>query len=63
MTRPLVLTRARLLGDDAPVDLLLRDGRVQAVGAGAADAAGPAAERVDLDGRTVRPASGTSTRT
>lgn len=56
MTSPLVLTRARLLGSDDPVDLLLRDGRVQAVGAGVADAPGAAAaERVDLDGRTVLP--------
>ncbi|WP_432456986.1 amidohydrolase [Cellulomonas iranensis] len=59
LPRPLVLHRARLLGADAPVDVVVRDGRLAAVrpvGAaldGAAGAAG--AEVVDLDGRWVVP--------
>ncbi|MBD7918493.1 amidohydrolase [Cellulomonas sp. Sa3CUA2] len=51
--RPLVLHRARLLGRDAPVDVVLRDGRISVIGA-AADA-GPGVDVVDLDGRLVLP--------
>ncbi|GIG40271.1 amidohydrolase [Cellulomonas phragmiteti] len=56
--RPLVLHRARLLGRDAPVDLVLRDGRLAAV---APSSSGPRAhgapdgDVVDLDGRLVVP--------
>ncbi|GAA3799187.1 amidohydrolase [Cellulomonas soli] len=50
----LLLARARRLTDPAPVDVLLRDGRVAAIGpTGTLDA--PGAERVDLDGRTLMP--------
>jgi predicted amidohydrolase YtcJ len=52
---PLVLTRARLLGAARTVDVLLRDGRVQAVGPDVARTAGAGVEQVDLDGRTVLP--------
>lgn len=53
--RPLILRRARLLGRDAPVDLVLRDGRIASVGAGDG-AGGPAgADVVDLAGRLVLP--------
>lgn len=51
----LVLTRARLLGAARTVDVLLRDGRVQAVGPDVARTAGAGVEQVDLDGRTVLP--------
>lgn len=47
----LLLTGARLVGADRPTDLLLRDGRIAAVGP--TDAAGT--DRIDLDGRTVMP--------
>jgi predicted amidohydrolase YtcJ len=54
----LLLTGARLLGraSDRPVDLLLREGRVEAIGpdlAAAHPSAAARAERVALDGRTV----------
>lgn len=52
---PLVLTRARLLGAARTVDVLLRHGRVQAVGPDVARTAGAGVEQVDLDGRTVLP--------
>ncbi len=55
MTAPLVLTRARLLGAARTVDVLLRDGRVHAVGPDVARTAGVGVEQVDLDGRTVLP--------
>ena len=66
VSRPLVLRRARLLGQDAPVDVVLRDGRIASVGPmaatadGSASAAAPGAapstvEVVDLDGRLVLP--------
>lgn len=55
MSRPLVLTRARLLGAARTVDVLLRDGRVHAVGPDVARTAGAGVEQVDLDGRTVVP--------
>ncbi|WP_249670622.1 amidohydrolase [Cellulomonas wangleii] len=51
---PLVLRRARLLGQEAPVDVVLRDGRVAAIG-GAVDLSGEAVEAVDLDGRLLLP--------
>jgi predicted amidohydrolase YtcJ len=54
-TAPLVLTRARLLGAARTVDVLLRDGRVHAVGPDVARTAGAGVEQVDLDGRTVLP--------
>lgn len=54
-TGPLVLTRARLVGAARPVDVLLRDGRVHAVGPDVARTAGAGVEQVDLDGRTVLP--------
>lgn len=50
--RTLVLRRARLHGRDAPVDVVLRDGRIAAVG-GPPDHAG--AHVVDLDGRWLLP--------
>lgn len=57
--RPLVLRRARLLGRDAPVDLVLRDGRLAAVepsSAGVRASGGDGGvEAVDLDGRLVLP--------
>lgn len=46
---PLVLHRARLVGRDRPVDVVLRDGRIASV-----EDAG-AARGVDLDGRMVLP--------
>lgn len=55
MTAPLVLTRARLIGAARTVDVLLRDGRVHAVGPDVARTAGAGVEQVDLDGRTVLP--------
>ncbi len=55
----LLLTGGRIIdpanGRDEPGDLLLRDGRVAAVGAGAAAAAGPGAEVRDVSGRVVAP--------
>lgn len=54
-TAPLVLTHARLVGAARTVDVLLRDGRVHAVGPGVAQSAGAGVEQVDLDGRTVIP--------
>ncbi|WP_448630486.1 amidohydrolase [Cellulomonas soli] len=54
MTHDLLLAGARRLTDPAPVDVLLREGRVAAVGPVGAVAA-PGAERVDLDGRVVMP--------
>ena len=56
MPRPLVLSRARLVGRDAPVDLVLRDGRLAGVvpqGTGVERADAP--EVVDLEGRLVLP--------
>ncbi len=50
---PLVLADARLLGGDAPVDVLLRDGVVVAVGPGLATPRG--GERVALAGRWLVP--------
>jgi predicted amidohydrolase YtcJ len=55
VTAPLVLTRARLVGAARTVDVLLRDGRVHAVGPDVARTAGAGVEQVDLDGRTVLP--------
>jgi predicted amidohydrolase YtcJ len=54
-TAPLVLTHARLVGAARTVDVLLRDGKVHAVGPGVARTAGAGVEQVDLDGRTVIP--------
>ncbi|MCG2798180.1 MAG: amidohydrolase family protein [Cellulomonas sp.] len=51
MTAPLVLRRARRLGSPVPVDLLLADGRVSAVG----QVTSRDVEQVDLDGRWVLP--------
>ncbi|RHA37807.1 amidohydrolase [Cellulomonas rhizosphaerae] len=45
----LLLRRARRIGHDEPVDLLLRDGRIASL------SGGTAAEEVDLDGRIVMP--------
>ena len=50
-TVPTLLRSARLLGGDAPVDVLLRDGRVAEVGPSLAHA-GPV---VDVDGRWLMP--------
>lgn len=50
---PVMLRRARLLGTDRPVDLLLRDGRIAALAPSLPDE--PGAEPVDLDGRIVVP--------
>ena len=55
---PLLLARARLLGRSDLVDVVLREGRIAAIGpAGTLDAAldGAPVERVDLDGRTLMP--------
>ncbi|GIG21528.1 amidohydrolase [Cellulomonas chitinilytica] len=49
----MVLTGARRVGGAGPVDVLVRDGRIAALGAGLD--AGPRAERVALDGRFVVP--------
>lgn len=54
-TAPLVLTHARLVGAARTVDVLLRDGRIHAVGPDVARTAGVGVEQVDLDGRTVLP--------
>ncbi|HEY0188738.1 MAG TPA: amidohydrolase [Cellulomonas sp.] len=54
-TAPLVLTHARLAGAARTVDVLLRDGRIHAVGPEVADVAGAGVQQVDLDGRTVLP--------
>jgi predicted amidohydrolase YtcJ len=50
---PVLLRRARLFGADAPVDVLLRDGRVAALAPRLPEE--PGAETVDLDGRVVVP--------
>jgi predicted amidohydrolase YtcJ len=52
---PLLVTGARPLGARRTVDVLLRDGRVAAVGPDLTGRAGAATERVDADGRTVLP--------
>jgi len=54
-TVPILLRAARLVGSDDPVDVLLRDGRVAAIGPDLAAAAGPHAEHVPLDGRWLMP--------
>ncbi|RMI13961.1 amidohydrolase [Cellulomonas triticagri] len=54
-TTPLVLLGARLLGAPRTVDVLLRDGRIQAVGPDLARTAGSGVEQVDAGGRTVLP--------
>ncbi|MEZ0447136.1 amidohydrolase [Cellulomonas sp. ICMP 17802] len=51
----LLLRQARLVDGDQPVDVLLRDGRVAAVGADLTAAAGPRATHVPLDGRWLMP--------
>ncbi|WP_448058625.1 amidohydrolase [Cellulomonas hominis] len=51
----LLLTGVRLIGALRPVDVLVRDGRIAAVGPGLGSMAGPRTEHVDLDGRTVMP--------
>ena len=51
----LLLTDARLVGDRRPVELLVRDGRLDAVGRDLAATVGVRAERVDLGGRVVMP--------
>ncbi|KQQ10916.1 amidohydrolase [Rathayibacter sp. Leaf296] len=51
MSGSLLLRGARLLGRDAPVDVVLRDGVVDSVGA----AAGPVDDVRDLDGRWLLP--------
>ncbi|ADG75839.1 Amidohydrolase 3 [Cellulomonas flavigena DSM 20109] len=51
VSRPLVLRRARLLGQDAPVDVVLRDGRIASLGVAAAGVG----DVVDLDGRLLLP--------
>ena len=40
---------------DAPADVLIRDGKIAAVGAGAAREAGPGTERMDVSGKVVCP--------
>src|SRR5450830_915154 len=50
-----LLTDARLVGAARPVDVLVRDGRIQAVGPGAAADLRSGVERIDLGGRTVVP--------
>lgn len=50
---PLVLTGARRVGEPEPVDVLVRDGRVSAIGASLG--VDPRTERVALDGRFVVP--------
>jgi hypothetical protein len=50
-----LLTDARLVRDARPVDLLVRDGRLEAVGPDLVATAGASAERIDLGGRTVMP--------
>ncbi|WP_282948393.1 amidohydrolase [Cellulomonas endometrii] len=55
MTAPLVLTHARLVGAARTVDVLVRDGRVHAVGPDVARTAGAGVEQVDVGGRTVLP--------
>jgi predicted amidohydrolase YtcJ len=50
-----LLTDARLVGDARPVDMLVRGGRLEAVGPDAASVIGAGAERIDLGGRTVMP--------
>ncbi|PJJ63494.1 amidohydrolase [Compostimonas suwonensis] len=52
----IVLANARVHGVDGAVDVVVRDGRIAAIGAGAGDAgAGAVQERVDLGGRHVIP--------
>ncbi|QHT56970.1 amidohydrolase family protein [Cellulomonas sp. H30R-01] len=52
---PLLLRAGRRVGHAGPVDVLLRDGRVAALGPDLRDAAGPRVEVVELDGRHVLP--------
>lgn len=54
-TAPLVLTGVRLAGAPRTVDVLLRDGRIAAVGPDLGRTAGAGAEQVDVGGRTVLP--------
>ncbi len=51
----LLLTGVRRVGLPGPVQVLVRDGRIDRVGPDLRAAAGPTAERVDLDGRVVVP--------
>jgi predicted amidohydrolase YtcJ len=50
-----LLTDARLVGAARPVDVLVRDGRIEAVGPRAAADGRAGVERIDLGGRTVVP--------
>ncbi len=51
----ILLSNVRLLGEGSPVDLLIDDGRIRAVGARATDLVAADARRIDAEGRICLP--------